>query len=209
MHHPRLLRRTIFAIALAWPALSLCAETTTPATDTDIESVAGQLLVAAPGMPDDRFAGTVVLIVRQDKDGAFGIVINRPVEDHTVAELLDSIGETDKSVEGSVRIFAGGPVQPSVGFVLHSDEYQQKATLPVAKGIALTSSPSILRDIGHHQGPKKVLVAFGYAGWGPGQLEREMALHAWATTTADPALVFDEEPSRVWDLAWARRSISL
>jgi putative transcriptional regulator len=208
MHRPNLLRRFLCAIALASSFLSLDAGTLA-AADRDNETVAGQLLVAVPGMPDPRFAGTVVLIVRQDKDGALGIVINRPVQERALAEVLGLLGEATQGIEGTVQIFAGGPVQRGIGFVLHSDDYHQNATIQVAKGIDLTSSPSILQDIGHRKGPNKVLVAFGYAGWAPGQLEREMADHAWATTTADSNLVFDEDRSRLWDVAWARRSISL
>jgi len=192
---------------LAWPPLAWCAEPAAPAADGN--SLAGQLLVATPSMGDERFFGTMILVIRDGKDGAFGIVLNRPVEDHAIADLLDSIGEKDEGVEGTIPIFAGGPVQPGIGFVLHSAEYHQDATLAVTSGIALTTSATVLHDIGHHRGPKKVLFAFGYAGWGPGQLEREMALQAWATTPADPALVFDEDRERLWDVAWARRSISL
>jgi putative transcriptional regulator len=209
MPHPKFLRRVLLAIALAWPATLLYAQTPMPSTEADATSLAGQLLVASPEMGDDRFAETVILVVRHGKDGAFGIVINRPVEDHPIAELLKSMGQSDDGVEGSLPIFAGGPVQEEVGFVLHSAEYHREGTIAVTDRVSLTSNAAVLRDIGHHHGPNKVLIAFGYAGWSPGQLERELAQHAWATTAADPALVFDADRSQVWDLAWARRSINL
>jgi len=209
MPHPRFLRRTILAIALTWPLTLLHAQAPPAATETSADSVAGQLLVASPDIGDDRFAGAVILMIGQSKDGAFGIVINRPVEDRSIAELLQSIGQSDEGVEGSVTVHAGGPVQEGIGFVIHSAEYHRDGTIKVTDRIALTSNATILRDIGHRKGPTKALIAFGYAGWGPGQLEREMEQKAWATTAADPALVFDEDRSRMWELAWARRAISL
>jgi putative transcriptional regulator len=207
------LRRILLAIALAGPIPLLYAQTpaptSPPAKSEDADSVAGQLLVATPDIGDDRFAETVILMVGHSKDGAFGIVINRRVGDRPIVDLLKSIGEPAEEVEGSLPIFAGGPVQQGIGFAIHSAEYHLEQTVKVTDRISLTSNATVLRDIGQHRGPKQVLVAFGYSGWGPGQLEREMGLHAWATTAADPALVFDADRAKIWDLAWARRSINL
>jgi putative transcriptional regulator len=172
-------------------------------------SFAGQLLIAAPSMGDPRFFQTVVLMARHDKNGAFGIVINRPVGERPLASLLESLGEKDAGVEGNVRIFAGGPVQRDLGFVVHSADYRRPGTIDIDGHVAVTSNRDILRDIARKQGPKKSLIAFGYAGWGPGQLEGELALRAWFTAAEDVRLIFDEDRDKVWDEAMKRRTQDL
>lgn len=171
--------------------------------------LAGQLLVAAPTMPDPRFAGTVILMVRHDRSGALGIVINRPAEERALADVLRAVGADGAEASGSVRLFAGGPVQQELGFVVHSAEYRRGDTMDIDGKIAVTANREILRDIAHGQGPQKSLIAFGYAGWGPGQLEGEMARQDWFTARADAGLVFDVERSRLWDEAMARRTREL
>jgi putative transcriptional regulator len=173
------------------------------------QSLAGQFLVATPEMADPRFAETVILMVRHDKTGALGIVINRPVEERPLAELLKELGDQNSDARGTVRIFAGGPVQSSIGFVIHSAEYRRAETMAVDGHVSVTSSPQILRDIGHGAGPEKTLVAFGYAGWGPGQIETEMAQRGWFTEPEDPKLLFDEDRGVVWKEALSRRSRDL
>src|SRR5271166_3094825 len=132
-------------------------------------SLAGQLLIASPDMGDPRFDHAVILMVRHDKKGAFGVIVNRPVAERPIAGLLRAMGEQDAGIDGSVSVFAGGPVEPEIGFVVHSAEYHRDETLDIDGRVALTSTPEILEDIGHHKGPAKFLVVFGYAGWGPGQ----------------------------------------
>jgi len=173
------------------------------------ESLAGQLLIAAPTMRDPRFDHTVILMVRHDRSGALGIVINLPREERPLASLLALLGEKDADVGGTVRIFAGGPVQPEVGFVIHSAEYRQPETIVVDANVAVTSTREILHDIADHKGPMKSLVAFGYAGWAPGQLEGELERRAWFTAPGDPKLIFDEERDKVYDAAFARRTRDL
>jgi putative transcriptional regulator len=172
-------------------------------------SIAGQLLIANPSMGDPNFAQTVILMFRHDKDGAFGIIINRPIATRPLAELLAVLGEKDATVTGEVRIFAGGPVQPELGFVVHSADYRGPLTVDAAGGMAVTSSREILRDIGNGKGPKKSLFAFGYAGWGPGQLDAEMTTGAWGVAPADERLVFDEDPTQKWIEATTRRLLDL
>src|SRR5262249_9715211 len=152
-------------------------------------SLTGQLLIAAPALNDPNFDHTVVLLVRHGEGGAFGLVLNRPLGERPLAGLLASLGEREKSTtSGSVRVFAGGPVQPALGFVLHSTDYRRADTVEIDGNIAVTASAEVLRDIGRDQGPKKRLVVFGYAGWSPGQLEREIAAGAWFTAPGEPAL---------------------
>ncbi len=172
-------------------------------------SLAGQLLIAAPDMGDPRFVQTVILLLRQDNSGAFGIVLNRPVDERSISSLLEAAGDHPKGIEGSLKIFAGGPVQPELGFIVHTPDYHDAATLTVGGEVAMTANKQILRDIGHQKGPKKVLFAFGYAGWGPGQLEGEIAHNAWFTTTGDPKLIFDDDRANLWDEAMARRTREL
>ena len=201
-----------FAVALAFVLLpSALPRAATPSPEAPVEksTLTGQLLIASPDIGDPRFAHTVIFLVRHNREGAFGIVINRPVEERSLKSLLEAIGQDTSGVEGSVRVFAGGPVETEIGFVLHSADYKRPETVVVDGRLALTSSPDVLRDMGHGRGPKKSLVAFGYAGWGPGQLEGELARHDWFTAPADPALIFDEDRDRVWDRAKARRTLDL
>ena len=172
-------------------------------------SLAGQFLVATPEIGDPRFYHAVILVVQHNKNGALGIIINRPVEERSWASLMDAIGEKDTGIAGKVRIFAGGPVEPSLGFVVHSSEYHHGATLDIDGHVAVTASASVLRDIAHDEGPKKSLIAFGYTGWGPGQVEDEIARRAWFTEPEDPKLIFDEDRDKVWDDAVARRTFPL
>jgi len=141
-------------------------------------SLVGQLLVASPDIRDPRFSHTVILIVRHSRDGALGIVINRPVGEQPVAKLLEAIGQNESGVSGNVQVFAGGPVEPSLGFIVHSAEHHRAQTLDIDGRVAMISSPEVLRDIGHNTGPRQSLVAFGYTGWGSGQLENERTLES-------------------------------
>jgi putative transcriptional regulator len=172
-------------------------------------SLAGNLLIASAQIQDPRFHHAVILLVRHDSDGAFGIIVNHPLAQETLAKLLDAMGEDSTGVEGSIRVFEGGPVQPESGFLIHSAEYHRARTLSVDGKVALTASKDALRDIGRHEGPQKFFFALGYAGWGAGQLEGEVARRDWFTIPEDPALVFDEDSDKVWDRALARRGQDL
>jgi putative transcriptional regulator len=162
-----------------------------------------------PTMSDPRFYQTVILMVRHDPSGAFGVVVNRPSQELSLASLLAAAGGGDGAAEGRVRIYTGGPVQPEVGFVLHSTEYKRPETLEIDGQIALTATREILRDIAKKQGPRLNLIAFGYAGWGPGQLEGELGHRVWFTAAADPTLVFELERDKVWEEATKRRTQDL
>jgi putative transcriptional regulator len=198
-------RRPIAALAsLLVPTWCLAAPPAAAQAPTPA-SLAGQLLVAAPSMGDPRFRQTVILMVHHNKDGAFGIVVNRPIGERPAVALLEALGEKEATVAGTVRIFAGGPVQPELGFVLHSTDYREPGTVDVTARVSMTSSRDILRDIGHSKGPKQSLIAFGYAGWGPGQLEGELARRDWAIAAGDTKLIFDEDRDKVWDSAFSQR----
>lgn len=204
------LRRFMAALAaLALPAVLLRAAAPDADAPKAAASLTGQLLVASPDIGDPRFFHTVILMVRHNNEGALGIILNRFVEEKSLASLMEAIGESDSKLPGTVRIFAGGPVQTEIGFVLHTVDYHRADTIDIDGRVAMTSSPEILRDIGHNKGPKKSLVAFGYTGWSPGQLENEMNRNDWQTAPEDPGLVFDADRDKLWDIAWARRTINL
>jgi putative transcriptional regulator len=204
--HQSALGSTLAAVALLLVAVLVGAAAPDP---SDPGSLVGQLLIAAPSIGDPRFARTVILVVRHDKEGAFGIVINRPIGERSIAALLEAAGDIHTDVEGSVRVFAGGPVQPELGFIVHSADYHRAETVDVDGRVAMTASREILRDIGHNQGPVKSLFAFGYAGWGPGQLEGEMARHNWFTAPEEPKLLFDDDRDDLWEETMARRTREL
>jgi putative transcriptional regulator len=208
-----LCRSLLILVAALLPATVLHAALTAP-TEAPSEkpahaSLAGQLLVASPAMGDPRFAGTVILMVRHDLTGAMGLVINRPFAARPLAALLEALGEPHPEAKGDVRLFIGGPVQPELAFVLHTPDYRQPDTIDIGGRLALTASRAVLRDIAAGSGPRKSLLAFGYAGWGPNQLEGELAYKAWFTAPADTALVFDEDRDRVWGRAMERRTRDL
>ncbi len=188
---------------------SLGAAPTPPDAAPAQDSLAGQLLVAAPDMGDPRFDHAVILIVHHDRGGAFGIIVNRPIEEQKLSDILADLGQDNTGVAGSIEIYAGGPVEPRQGFVLHSADYKRPETFPIDGRIAVTSSPSVLRDIAEHRGPQKFILAFGYAGWGPAQLEAELAQQAWFTAPYDPKLLFDADRATLWRDALARRSRAL
>ena len=202
------LKHLCVILACAAPALAEAA-LEAPKDVPARASLAGQLLVATPSMGDPRFAQTVIFMARHDKSGAFGIVINKPVGERPLASLLEALGDKEAGAAGSVRLFAGGPVQPEIGFVVHSADYRRAETIVVDARVAVTSTREILRDIARKQGPQKSLIAFGYAGWAPGQLEGEMALRGWFTAEEDVDLIFDMDRAKVWDEAMKRRTQDL
>jgi putative transcriptional regulator len=168
-------------------------------------SLAGQLLVAAPSIDDPRFAHTVILMIRHDKDGALGLVINRLLEERPLADLLARLGEKDAAATGTVRVFTGGPVQPDVGFVIHDKDYHGSGTVAVNEHIAVTANPEVLIDIGRGKGPSQSMIVLGYAGWGAGQLESEFRRRDWVVAPGEPKLVFEADRDKLWDLAFAQR----
>jgi putative transcriptional regulator len=172
-------------------------------------SLAGQLLVATEELKDPRFVRSVVYMVHHDANGAMGFIVNRPIGEAPLAELLKRLGMESKGVTGEIRVHFGGPVEPALGFVLHTAEFKIPGTRVVKDGIAMTTQPEIFRAIGTGAGPRRILFALGYAGWAPGQLEGEIKAGAWAIVPADEALVFDQNYEKKWERAMARRTIQL
>ena len=197
--------RPILALAALLALIAARSPIAAQQPDEKFVSLAGQFLVATPSMEDPRFARTVILIARHNKDGAFGLIINRPAAERPLSQLLEALGEKGSPVNGTVRLFAGGPVQPELGFVMHSPDYMGPQTLEVDGRVSVTMSLDILRDIATGKGPQKSLIMFGYAGWGPGQLEGEIARRSWTTVPADSKLIFDEDREKLWDIVYALR----
>ncbi|HLK80481.1 MAG TPA: YqgE/AlgH family protein [Xanthobacteraceae bacterium] len=196
-------------LILAVLVLSAALTATSPHATEAPPSLKGQFLIATPAMRDPRFDHAVILMVRHDSDGALGIVINRPLGEKPLTDLLAVFGNKDATASGNVRIFLGGPVQPEVSFVIHGADYRRAETLDIDARLAATPSSAVLPDMARSAGPTKSLIAFGYAGWAPGQLEGELARNVWYTAPADPALVFDDDRDKVWEHATARRTQDL
>ena len=209
-------RAAMAALSVAAAVLSLAAVDAAPSPDkappadsAEASPPRGQLLIASAQIQDPRFYHAVVLILRHNADGAFGIIINHPIAKETVAKVLSATGDDDNTVDGDIAVLLGGPVEPERGFVVHSADYHRAGTLAVDGKVAMTASREALRDIGHHHGPQKYFFVFGYAGWGPGQLENEITRRDWFITPEEPGLVFDDSRDAVWDHALARHGTDL
>ena len=211
----RLLACAVAAAALSGgTAAATAADTRTPPPSPTSQPggrLAGWLLVAAPGMPDPRFAGTVVFMLRHSEDGAMGLIVNRPIAVEPASKVLERIlGETEPDEPGrDVRIQYGGPVEPTRGFFMHSGDYSGDRTVAVTDRVSLTSSPDVLRALARGKGPAKGFLAMGYAGWGPGQLEREIRRNDWVSVYPDDGIVFDEDVESKWRRAMDRRGADL
>lgn len=166
--------------------------------------LAGQLLVAMPNMQDPRFAGAVICVCAHTEDGAMGLVLNKPLERLSFDSLLKQVGVEPVPPARRIRLVAGGPVEESRGFVLHSGEWKADGSLAVEGGWGLTASVDILKAIAEGGGPRDCVLALGYAGWGAGQLESEIAQNAWLSVPADDALLFDGDAQTKWRRALAK-----
>lgn len=169
----------------------------------------GNLLIAMPQMKDPRFERSVIYMVAHTDDGAMGLVLNQLADSITFPDLLEQL-EIDRSLsEQPISVHFGGPVETGRGFVLHSPEYQQEATLPVDQTVSLTATVEIVKDIAEGRGPRDCLLALGYAGWGPGQLETEIQQNGWLHVSADSKLVFNKDISKTWEQAIAKLGFDL
>jgi putative transcriptional regulator len=178
-------------------------ESRTPLEKLSDVSLAGQLLVAMPQMSDPRFTRTVIYMCAHSSQGAMGLVVNRVFDKMSFPELLSQLNIESGPQTRPIRIHAGGPVESAHGFVLHSDDYVRQGTMRVTDGIALTATVDILKAIAEGDGPRHSLLALGYAGWGPGQLESEIIRNSWLTVPSQQSLIFSSEVDRVWERALA------
>lgn len=176
-------------------------------TETDSGYLTGQLLIAMPNMRDPRFTRSVIYMCAHNAEGAMGLVVNRLVGSITFPDLLEQLGIEDGGNSGAIRVHFGGPVEAERGFVLHSTDYVQSGTMVVGQDVALTGTIDILRDMAGGHGPRKSLLALGYAGWGPGQLDAEIQANGWLSVPADESLVFDDGLDDKWERAIGKLGI--
>lgn len=174
----------------------------------EAEYLSNHFLIAMPGLADPNFFHTVTFICEHDADGAMGIVINRPLE-LNLADILTHMDIEATPTTGQLPIFQGGPVQTERGFVVHTPLGGWEATLKVSDEIGVTASQDVLAAIAAGHGPKRALIALGYAGWGAGQLEREMAENAWLSGPATPEVLFDTPVEQRWAAAAALLGVDL
>lgn len=175
----------------------------------------GQMLIASPGMQDERFSRSLIYICAHSSEGAMGIVVNRPAANVSFPDLLvklDIIPAADviqlPSSAGDLTVLKGGPVETERGFVLHSaDFFIENSTLPIDEGICLTATLDILKAIARGDGPASAVLALGYAGWAPGQLENELQNNGWLHCSADRDLIFGTEIDAKYDRAMQKIGI--
>lgn len=159
----------------------------------------GHFLIAMPGLGDPNFHHAVTLICEHNSDGALGIIINRPMDDISLGDVLDQLNLSDSEATLRERtLFHGGPVERERGFVLHRPLGNWEATLAVNEELGITSSRDILAAMAQNEGPAESMVALGYAGWTAGQLEQELADNAWLSSPARADILFDVAPSERW-----------
>lgn len=212
------------ARVLAATGLALAVLLWAPRPAPADEFLTGQLLVAGPNLADPNFSQTVVFMLRHDPSGALGLVINRPmgtVPLGRLLQMLESSGDGEEpdplqpeqnqstDDDASLPVFYGGPVQPFVGFTLHSRDVMLENSVPVDDETALNVQDDALQALAEGVGPHQMIFLLGYSGWGPGQLENELERGDWYVVEADPDLIFSEEPARTWERAMARFSTEL
>jgi putative transcriptional regulator len=177
----------------------------------------GQMLIAMPSMRDERFARTLIYMCAHSSEGAMGIVVNQPAPDINFPDLLvklDVIPAAERIQlthrAGTIKVLKGGPVETQRGFVLHSaDFFIENSTLPIDEGICLTATLDILKAIARDEGPASAVLALGYAGWAPGQLETEIQHNGWLHCTADSDLVFGTDTGGKYEKAMGKLGIDL
>ena len=177
----------------------------------------GQMLIAMPAMGDERFSRSLIYVCAHSSEGAMGIVVNQPAANIKFPDLLvqlDVIPATEliqlPRKAGTVKVLKGGPVETGRGFVLHSaDFFIENSTLPIDNGICLTATLDILKAIAQGQGPRSAVLALGYAGWAPGQLENEITENGWLNCDADPELIFGTDTGGKYQQAMRKIGIDL
>lgn len=175
-----------------------------------MKSLAGELLVAMPQMQDPGFARSVVYLCAHSEDaGAMGLVINKTLSSLTFDELCTQLKLAPSRLNQSRPVHFGGPVEPGRGFVLHTADYEEDATLKVGGDFAVTATLDILRAIGTGGGPARSILALGYAGWAPGQLDAEIQANGWLSVPADAGLVFDDDLDGKWQRALGKLGVEL
>ena len=177
----------------------------------------GQMLIASPAMSDERFMRSVIYVCAHSSEGAMGIIVNRPASNIKFPELLVKLRVIPQSElidvssrQDNVRVMKGGPVEAERGFVLHSADFViENSTLPIDEGICLTATLDILKAIAKGDGPQNAILALGYAGWAPGQLENEIQENGWLHCAADSELIFGRDIDRKYTKALKKIGVEL
>jgi len=173
-----------------------------PQRPQDRLDLTGKVLIAMPAMEDPRFARSVVFMCAHSAEGAMGLIVNKPASDLSLRGLLDQVSISTSPAMADRPVHFGGPVEHARGFVLHSGEYNSRVTtLQVSEPFGMTATVDVLEDLAAGAGPDRAIVALGYAGWGPGQLEAEIAQNGWLTGDATSDLVFATPDAAKWDAA--------
>jgi putative transcriptional regulator len=163
--------------------------------------LSGQFLVAMPSMGDPRFEKSVIYMCAHSEDGAMGLIVNQPLEELNFPDILEQIGIEPSPACERIMVHCGGPVETARGFVLHSSDYQMDGTMVVDETVALSATTEILKAIAYGTGPKRCLMALGYAGWGAGQLDEEIKSNAWLSVPADSDLLWSDDCDHKWERA--------
>ncbi len=170
--------------------------------DAEQTSLVGKLLIAMPDMGDPRFAHSVIYMCAHSEDGGMGLIVNKPQHEVQFADLLDQLGIKRAAGVRDIRVHFGGPVDHARGFVLHSNDYESASgTLQVDDNICMTATLDVLEDIAQGNGPDTSMLALGYAGWGPGQLEHEILQNGWLTCDPRDEIVFGRANEHKWTAA--------
>ena len=169
----------------------------------------GQLLVAMPAIQDPRFKKSVIYMCMHNADGAMGLIVNRALENLTFRDLLSQLKLDVDEPTADIAVQYGGPVETGRGFVLHTLEYEQDGTVAVDQKVGLTATIEALHDIAVDRGPSRAILALGYAGWGPGQLDNEVQHTTWLNVPADDGLMFDADIDSRWKRAIAKIGVDV
>ena len=158
----------------------------------------GKLILSMPQISDSRFNHSVIYICSHMEQGAMGLILNKVFDSVSFAEVLKQFDLNIETPFESVPVYFGGPVETGRGFVLHSNDFSHEGTMNIDENVSLTATLDILKSIAHGQGPSSYLLALGYAGWGPGQLEHEIQENSWLIAPADPKIIFDDRLQAKW-----------
>ena len=178
-----------------------------PPPDPKETSLTGQVLIAMPAMGDPRFNQSVIFLCAHTNEGAMGIIVNSPLSSPRFSDLLKQLNVDPVPPARTIRLCRGGPVENARGFVLHTTDWTGDGSLRVDESLALTASLDILKAIATGGGPQQGILALGYAGWGPGQLDQEIQQNAWLSAPADLELIFDTKHDTKWRRALAKLKV--
>jgi len=164
-------------------------------------------LIAMPGMPDPRFAKSVIYLCAYSEDGAMGLIVNQRASELNFGKIVEQVGIDATGQSRDLPVHVGGPVETSRGFVLHSTDYVHASTMVIDQNFALSATVDVLQAIGEGRGPARLVFALGYSGWAAGQLDREIQDSGWLLAGSDPDLVFGDDAATKWSSALAKLGI--